>query len=853
MAEQARGDVHNVFSGGSATYVIQGRDFGAVHLRLPSPRTSQERASVELARVVLAQWRDEAGALGLTGSARLAVGWRTDWTVADHREHIGADVTGDTAGLAELAAAFQALPAQRLVIIGGPGTGKTSLAILLTLQLLSRHDATKPVPVPLLVSSWDANKEHFDVWLARRIHEEYVGLTRDLDRARIHELVRDRRILPVLDGLDELPRTLRSAALAGLNRTGADGTPLILTSRTAEYTELVTADTVLQAAAVIRAQPVEGAAAAEYLRGSSHPQRTQRWQVLLDHITHHPEAASAAALSSPLMLWLARTVYAHPDADPGELADESRFPDVVTIERHLIDAIVPAAFPSGPASPHQPRPIREWGHAQAQSALDFLAVHLTAARTKEFAWWELHRAKAPTLLKAPALLAGYVLLMAGSAWFQDWFTGGDAFQAFQVAAGATVAMIFGVAGGLLLSFSQVRKGPLPRRLAAFGRHRSRIPGLFWLLVFLAPIGLLLARDEPLVALGFVVPPLLMMVVGAPADTAQAVGPRQLLRGERASTVLMLLGVAPVIGAIGTLTAVQVPDRAVLLGSWLCGTAVVAAVLLALSPWTQWLLAKVTLAGLGRLPWSTMAFLEDARRVGLLRQVGGVYQFRHAQLQARLAAHLRGGAPARRLRAANRAPWPVRPLPAASSTPQSVRIPGYVGPRRTRGQPALYVMMWTLALLWTGIITFQYSWHDPGAWQTVGFFVALPPVLDLLVPPLTWRRAELRLDEDGVEVASGKRTTRFEWCDIAEVAPHRFELPLDKNDDGSVMLHLRLTPEATPGPGIRLDGKRWVALWPLDSPTGDPDDATPPPELHDALVRFAGERWRPEVGRRRTGY
>ncbi|WP_217145675.1 NACHT domain-containing NTPase [Streptomyces sp. AC627_RSS907] len=848
MSEQARGDVHNVFSGGSATYVIQGRDFGAVHLHLPPPQTPQDRAAVELARVVLAQWRDEAGALGLAGSARLAVGWRADWTVADHREHIGADVTGSTAGLVELAAAFQALPARRLVIIGGPGTGKTSLAILLTLQMLSLHDATKPVPVPLLVSSWDANKEHFDVWLARRIHEEYVGLAKELDRARIRELVRDRRVLPVLDGLDELPRPLRSAALAALNRTGVDDAPLILTSRTTEYTELVNDEAVLQAAAVIRAQPVEGAAAAEYLRGSSHPRRTRHWQVLLDHITHHPEAPSARALSSPLMLWLARTVYARPDADPAELADESRFPDVVAVERHLLDSIVPAVFPSGPASPHQPHPIREWGHARAQRALDFLAAHLTAAKTKEFAWWELHRAKPPTVLKAPALVAGYVLLMAGSMWFQDWFTGGDPFQAFQVAAGATAATLFGTVGGMFLLLSHVWKGPLPRRLAAFGRHRSRIPGLFWLLVLLAPIGLLLARDEPLLTLGFIVPPLLMMVVGAPADTAQAVGPRALLSGERASTILLMLGVAPVIGAIGALAVVQVPDRTVLLGSWFSGTAGAAAVIAALSPWTQWLLAKAALAGLGWLPWSVMAFLEDARRVGLLRQVGGVYQFRHAQFQARLAARARGGAPARRRGTATRAPWPVRPLPAASSTPQSVRIPGYVGLRRPRGRPDIYVTLWTPALLWAGIITYQDGWHDPGALETVGFFVALPLVVDLLVPPLTWRRAELRLDGDGVEYAWGKRTFRFAWRDVADVAPRLFEPPVGKNDDGAVMLHLRLTPEATAGPRIRVNSTGWVALWPLDSPTGDPDDATTPPELHDALVRFAGARWRPPAGR-----
>ncbi|MET9954357.1 NACHT domain-containing protein [Streptomyces sp. NPDC006339] len=843
MSEQARGDVHNVFSG-NATYVIQGRDFSAVHLHLPAPQTSQDRAAGELARVVLAQWRDEAGALGLAGSARLAVGWRADWTVADHREHIGADVAGSTAGLAELAAAFQALPARRLVIIGGPGTGKTSLAILLTLELLSLHDVTRPVPVPLLVSSWDAGREHFDVWLARRIHEEYVGLSRDLDRSRIRALVRDRRVLPVLDGLDELPRPLRSAALAGLNKAGADGAPLILTSRAAEYAELVEEEAVLQAAAVIRAQPVEGAEAAAYLRGSAHPRRTGRWQVLLDHITHQPGSVAARALSSPLMLWLARTVYARADADPGELADASRFPDVGAIERHLLDSIVPAAFPSGPPSPHQPHPVREWGHAQAQRALVFLATRLTAARTKEFAWWELHRAKAPTFLKAPALLAGYILLMTVSSWFHDWITGGDPFRTIQVALGAWAATMFGIMGGILLLLSQLWKAPLPRRLALFGRHRSRIPGLFWLLLFLAPIVLLLARDEPFMALGFVVPPLLMMVLGAPADTAQAVGPRALLNGERASTVLMVLVVAPVIGAIGTLTIVHVPDRTVLLGSWISGSAGAAAVIVALSPWTQWLLAKVTLAGLGRLPWSTMAFLEDARRVGLLRQVGGVYQFRHAQIQAGLAVPERGGAPARRRRAATRAPWPIRPLPAASSTPEAVRIHGYVGLRRTRGEPALYVMMWTFALLWAGLITVDDNWHDPEAWQLVGFFVLLPPALDLLIPPLTWRRAELRVDGGGIEFASGRRRIRFEWRDIADVAPRLFEPPFGPNDDGVVMLHLRLTAEATPGPRIRVNGSGWVALWPLDCPTGDPEDATVGPELEDALVRFAGERWRP---------
>jgi hypothetical protein len=38
---------------------------------------------------------------------------------------------------------------------------------------------------------------------------------------------------------------------------------------------------------------------------------------------------------------------------------------------------------------------------------------------------------------------------------------------------------------------------------------------------------------------------------------------------------------------------------------------------------------------GRLPWVPAAFLEEARRRGVLRQAGAYYQFRHARLQDHL--------------------------------------------------------------------------------------------------------------------------------------------------------------------------------------------------------------------------
>ena len=55
-----------------------------------------------------------------------------------------------------------------------------------------------------------------------------------------------------------------------------------------------------------------------------------------------------------------------------------------------------------------------------------------------------------------------------------------------------------------------------------------------------------------------------------------------------------------------------------------------------SAWLYWLVfARGWLPLTGRLPWRVQAFLTDAHHRGVLRQTGGVYQFRHATLQDHL--------------------------------------------------------------------------------------------------------------------------------------------------------------------------------------------------------------------------
>jgi hypothetical protein len=53
-------------------------------------------------------------------------------------------------------------------------------------------------------------------------------------------------------------------------------------------------------------------------------------------------------------------------------------------------------------------------------------------------------------------------------------------------------------------------------------------------------------------------------------------------------------------------------------------------------WVVYVVATYRLARDHRLPRRLMPFLDDAHRLGLLRAVGPIYEFRHAQLQDHLA-------------------------------------------------------------------------------------------------------------------------------------------------------------------------------------------------------------------------
>jgi hypothetical protein len=314
-----------------------------------------ERATTDLATAILVQWRAEEQRRRINDPFALPVRWRrAPENLVDHWANIRATCVGnpDPGPLAadgridQILDIYRRIPSQRLVVLGRAGAGKTVLALRLVLDLLTSRTPGDPVPFVVAIGSWNPRSPLRD-WLVTRLSHDHPGLTERTPAGQtLADVLFDTgRVLPILDGFDEIADSLHASALEALNATS---TPLLLTSRLEEYAAAVKEIDVLTAAAVVILDDLTLEDLAGYLPRTTRKTITSDgevatpWHGVLAHLTRQPaDTASAnliAVLSTPLMLSLARAIYSEGRGrrDPAELLDPERFPTYAALESHLL-------------------------------------------------------------------------------------------------------------------------------------------------------------------------------------------------------------------------------------------------------------------------------------------------------------------------------------------------------------------------------------------------------------------------------------------------------------------------------------------------------------------------------------
>lgn len=123
-----------------------------------------------------------------------------------------------------------------VLILGAPGSGKTTVLLELARHLIARarSDEMEPIPIVLNLASW-TEKHPLTDWLAQNLHMIYKA-----PKNHAKSWIRDNKLLFLLDGLDEVQQNRRSKCVDAINQFRMEHglTSIAVCSRSQDYEDL---------------------------------------------------------------------------------------------------------------------------------------------------------------------------------------------------------------------------------------------------------------------------------------------------------------------------------------------------------------------------------------------------------------------------------------------------------------------------------------------------------------------------------------------------------------------------------------------------------------------------------------
>ncbi|MCA1993856.1 MAG: NACHT domain-containing protein [Coleofasciculus sp. S288] len=155
----------------------------------------------------------------------------------------------------------------RLLILGKPGAGKTTMLLELAKVLVQRaeQDLSEPVPILLSLSSWQNDQQSIADWIVEELNS---GKSYKIRKYIAKQWLEEGEIIPLLDGLDELAALRQERCVQKLNQFLLPGNwsyPLVVCSRIEEY-QLYSTQLALNTS--VELQPFTEEKIQDYLRGT---------------------------------------------------------------------------------------------------------------------------------------------------------------------------------------------------------------------------------------------------------------------------------------------------------------------------------------------------------------------------------------------------------------------------------------------------------------------------------------------------------------------------------------------------------------------------------------------------------
>ncbi|MFI8281026.1 NACHT domain-containing protein [Streptomyces sp. NPDC085929] len=657
--------------------------------------TWTDEAAARIASQVLADETEHASRLLGPGGHRIDLSFRCVPELANNAA--GAQERGN---LREAQAFYLALRPARLVITGEPGAGKTLLAIHLVLALLSDRTRSRadPVPVRFSLAGWSPGLP-LQRWLAEQVADRFAA--EGVSRRRAVALVKCRRILPVLDGLDEmdaadtpLARSRAYQVLEELNsyQDARGSAPVVLTCRTELYERLTRHQVRMRDAARVRIEAVSAVEAVAYLTDRTAAPR--RWQPVLSHLAESEPGVLATVLNTPWRLNLAATVYEQRDAELAyrrDPADLLAFTSAEEAGNYLLGHYLSAASALHPTAPdrYPVEATRRWLGVLAAGPATGAPKAGTDLYLHEL--WQLmpRRVRIAELLlvllwfailcawvqlaepKEPDTWTVYTVLLAGLLWLRAWkrrvvpraaqlgrmgsvaglrlmgrriVGAGTAGFLIGFLAAVAVTLVWGVVDLVMLSLDPFKQLVLLVGCTAIFAGVSLPAGILFgvLSALTGPVTWERTSATP-TNFGRWVRAEKWRKLTYGRSVGAIVEPRADPHHAIRHDLLVGFGLIPMMALSGGLVLTEVVQ--ISLDSWTLTPGQVAVCLV-----LGLLLGLYLLTGAGRrylvfllcargqLPWRLGRFLRWAYGAGLLRVSGSAYQFRHRELQEWLGAH-----------------------------------------------------------------------------------------------------------------------------------------------------------------------------------------------------------------------